>query len=877
MANPTMTMPTYSIVVPLYETARFLPDLLTSLERQRGRGALFHLECVFVDDSSPDGAGEIARDWLSRSGVPGTVLEQPNSGVSAARNAGLDVVTGDWVTFIDSDDFIAEDYVSAVQEFLDSIDGDLDTLSLVACNVVRYYEADDHFDFAHPLRAKFNRGNQVYALEQHPEFIQSQAASAFFPVVKLRASGVRFLQGLHAAEDALFVSTFLVTQPNPTIACVQSANYFYRQRASGDSAVDGYKANPDFYFGRFSRGYLSVFERAREALGRVPRWLGQYFLYDMRWFFPREQVPHRKATHLTGDQKAEVLRLISAVLEYLDPQWIRDYSITDLSLEHRNLMLALMGAQLLSEGHVQVYSIDRHRDLAQLRYYFVGALPVEEVSVGGQTARIVASKVRRLDYLDQVELNERIIWVVADDDLVVRLDGVQQQLITGASPPVQFSASRARMGFDRYEDPLAVPAPNKVDRPLLRRIAGRVLREAAAAAPRAFENTPYYLPGIDLRSPRVAKAVRVYAQRPGIRARFHRGWLLVDSSATADDNAEAVYWFLHHHRADVNAFFVLRKDSDDWARLKRSGARLLSFGSLEHRAALLHAEFVISSCLDDEIVQPIPNEQYWEGSAPWRFVYLHRGVLRPDSAILFNRVPIDLVTVASDADAQLLSADGTAYTVTELQVRVTGLPRHDAISRGEANSKRNRVVLFVPRVQVDNEQELHQAGDWSALLNDERLFDVAARYDLRLVLLPRPKSSDFVPRGPALRRLEVLASASSMAELLSSVDFVVTDDSEVSLDAAAAGANVGYFHCDLGDRNGAEEYGGLDPFYDKRLFGPVAMSVDGLIDLLDRQADPTSADEFDLHRSAIAQTLLNVDGGASARVVEEISNLNRVP
>src|SRR5690606_8343799 len=142
------------------------------------------------------------------------------------------------------------------------------------CNVARYSESEGRYDFAHPLSMKFNRGNRVYKLHAHPEFIQSQAASAFFPVKRLRDSGVRFLEGLHAAEDALFVASYLITQAEPSLACLASANYYYRQRSTKDSAVDQFKRNPDYYFGRFSRGYLPVFQNALDTLGSVPRWLG---------------------------------------------------------------------------------------------------------------------------------------------------------------------------------------------------------------------------------------------------------------------------------------------------------------------------------------------------------------------------------------------------------------------------------------------------------------------------------------------------------------------------------------------------------------------------------------------------------------------------
>ncbi|MGO1265024.1 MAG: bifunctional glycosyltransferase/CDP-glycerol:glycerophosphate glycerophosphotransferase [Microbacterium gubbeenense] len=887
-----MTVPTYSIVVPLYNTARWLPDLLGSLERQRERGRLFELECIFVDDSSPDDAGHIASEWLARTGITGHVLTQPNSGVSAARNNGLDNATGEWITFIDSDDFISDGYVAGVERFLNSLGERVEEVSLVSCNVARYDEARDRRDYAHPLRAKFNRGDRVYALDEHPEFIQSQAASAFFPVERLRASGVRFLEGLHAAEDALFVSSFLFTQERPALACVASSDYFYRQRASGDSAVDQYKRNPDYYFGRFSRGYLPLFERAASERGATPRWLGEYFLYDMRWFFPREDVVRDKATHLSGEEKAEVLRLISAVLAHLEPEWVRDYSVTGMSLEHRNLMLALMGAPLLSDGYVRSYGIDPQRDLVQLRYYFTAELPDETITVGGRPARIAASKVRRLDYLGQTVLRQRILWVEAEDDLEVLLDRTPQKVITSHLPAPQYSASRARLGFDSYVDPIAIPTPDKVERPLMRRIAGRALREAAALVPRAFENTRYHAQGQDLRRPRAAKAVQVYAQHPHSMRRFRDAWIFIDRVAAADDNAEALYWHVRENRPDINAFFVIRRDSAHWDRLKQAGARLLAYGSMDHKAALMHAEFVISAHLDVEIVRQMPDHYYWKGRPSWRFVYLQHGVLQHDLSIWFNSKPIDLITTASVDEQQSIVEDGSSYTLTTLQARPTGFPRHDAIVRGRraAEGTPRRLVLFAPTwrnnmmgaktgdgperaMSVDLESS-EFGQNWFGLLRDPRLCALAERFDLDIAFLPHPNFRDKTPADLLPEHVTLMTTVPDMTELLLSSALVVTDYSSIFFDAAIAGADISYFQFDRDVfLSGGHTYVPGYWSYEEHGFGPVATDVDGMIDVLTGQLDPERSAEFDAYRERLDRTLPYLDGLASDRVLQEILGL----
>lgn len=851
-----MTLTVYSIVVPLYETARFLPALLRSLERQRGRGDEFALECLFVDDSSPDDAAQIASDWLTRTGVQGRVVRQPNRGVSAARNNGLDLATGEWIAFVDSDDFLSDGYVLGVHRFLNSVAEPSAAISLVSCNVARYHEIDDRYDHAHPLRDKFNRGDRLYRLEQHPEFIQSQAASAFFPLAKLRASGVRFLEGLHAAEDALFVSSYLLTEAQPLIACVASSDYYYRQRASGDSAVNRFARNPDYYFARFTRGYLPLFEKARATLGSVPRWLGQYFLYDMRWFFPREMDATKKANHLSAAQKAEVLSSVAAVLRQLDPTWVRDYSITGMGLELRDLMLSLMDAPLLSDGLVEVHGIDERRDLVQLRYRFVGEIPVESVTVGGRPAVVVAAKTRRLDYLGQTKMRQRVLWVVADDDMVVHLDGRQQKIVLAPPAVPAFSASRARLGFDPYVDPVGPLPPAKGLRPLPRRIIGRARREAAALIPGLFRNPRVRSLGEELRDSREAKIVRIHAQRPSTRARYGGAWLFIDSVNCAEDNAEALYRHVRAEAPDVNAVFVIDRRSSDWRRLRRSGARLLAYGSLEHRAALMNAEFVISSQLGAERAAPLAREVYWDGRIPWRFVYLPRDLIRDDRSIWLDRQPIALMATATDDELHALTDDDTPSSLTALQVKSTGFARHDEIvrRRAAAAGRRRRLVLFAP---PDSDPV------WSKLFHDTRLSALAERFEVDLALLgPRPGDFD---AGRLSGRVRVPRGMGERAALLVSTAVLVTDGSPISVDAALAGAAVVRYRPSDGQAAARR---------DEHEIGSVATDVDELLEALAARLDPErSIEGMEEHPHLLTPAMRDLDGHAAARVLEAIRTL----
>lgn len=104
-----------SVIAPVYNVADALENCIQSLVSQHYR----NVEILLADDGSPDGSAEIcdrfAADYNSI-----VVIHKPNGGVSSARNSGLDMATGDLITFVDSDDTIDADMYEVLISYLDA-------------------------------------------------------------------------------------------------------------------------------------------------------------------------------------------------------------------------------------------------------------------------------------------------------------------------------------------------------------------------------------------------------------------------------------------------------------------------------------------------------------------------------------------------------------------------------------------------------------------------------------------------------------------------------------------------------------------------------------------------------------------------------------
>lgn len=96
-----MQTPLISVIIPVYNVEAYLPRCLDSVIQNTYR----NLEIICVDDGSTDGSPEILRDYAQRDARI-TLITKENGGVSSARNAGLNRMTGEFVSFVDSDDFV---------------------------------------------------------------------------------------------------------------------------------------------------------------------------------------------------------------------------------------------------------------------------------------------------------------------------------------------------------------------------------------------------------------------------------------------------------------------------------------------------------------------------------------------------------------------------------------------------------------------------------------------------------------------------------------------------------------------------------------------------------------------------------------------------
>ncbi len=119
-----------SIIIPIYRVEKYLNRCIRSVVNQTHK----NLEIILVDDGSPDACPQMCDEWAEKDGRI-KVIHKKNGGLSQARNAGLDVMGGDFVSFLDSDDYLDENYVEILLDRIFEYDADI-----AACSMKNIYE-----------------------------------------------------------------------------------------------------------------------------------------------------------------------------------------------------------------------------------------------------------------------------------------------------------------------------------------------------------------------------------------------------------------------------------------------------------------------------------------------------------------------------------------------------------------------------------------------------------------------------------------------------------------------------------------------------------------------------------------------------------------
>ena len=215
-------MPIFSIVVPVYNAEKYLDECLESIRIQ----SFDDFEVILVDDGSTDGSLSIMRrysDLDSRF----KVVSQENRGVSSARNQGIALSAGKYISFVDADDFVESSYLKTICASFESHDADIVVFG------GRSTPSDENVDLLMSTSKVVYVGNSIEALFNETGSRPYMCNKAY-RLDLLKKTGAVFDECLSIGEDQAF--QFKVFPKARTVSFIQDVLYFYRQNSSGSAS-----------------------------------------------------------------------------------------------------------------------------------------------------------------------------------------------------------------------------------------------------------------------------------------------------------------------------------------------------------------------------------------------------------------------------------------------------------------------------------------------------------------------------------------------------------------------------------------------------------------------------------------------------------------
>ncbi len=224
-----------SVIVPVYNVEKYLRQCIDSILRQ----TFTDFELILVDDGSPDRCPEFCSKYAVQD-CRVKVIHQSNGGLSAARNRGITEAKGEYLCFIDSDDFVAGDFLQYLYDLICCYDADFSV-----CGTIRFADGSE------PKCEEYNGS----ALLSPQAFFRKQLS----PETEMGVWNKLFRREIfdrimfengRVHEDVLF-SAALALHCNRGAAYGNSPKYFYRQRKNSIVAETNRRCNADrVYAGR---------------------------------------------------------------------------------------------------------------------------------------------------------------------------------------------------------------------------------------------------------------------------------------------------------------------------------------------------------------------------------------------------------------------------------------------------------------------------------------------------------------------------------------------------------------------------------------------------------------------------------------------------
>lgn len=255
-------LPMVSIVVPVYNCEKFVGICLDSIVRQ----TYPDWECIVIDDGAKDKSGEVC-DGFARQDKRFRVVHKPNGGVSAARNDGINMASGKYITFVDADDFIAPEYIEDLVKHAHHEEKG----SIVVSGMITKTPIKQYVSFQYQDESTFGMPPSELIVK-YDLFRDGGPYNKLYNLEVVRENNLRFSTQLSYHEDHIFVYSYYLHIKHIFLSGYCGYYYVYHGEDSKDSLSRMGKRKID-----------SLFNASDIFLSLVPKLFSKYNITNEKY------------------------------------------------------------------------------------------------------------------------------------------------------------------------------------------------------------------------------------------------------------------------------------------------------------------------------------------------------------------------------------------------------------------------------------------------------------------------------------------------------------------------------------------------------------------------------------------------------------------
>ncbi|HFJ9379228.1 TPA: glycosyltransferase [Bacillus paranthracis] len=851
-----------SVIITNYNKEQYIAQCLQSVIEQTLKG----IEIIVVDDGSTDNSMRVLERYEKQHNNL-KVYRQQNAGVSAARNTGLQKANGEYVTFLDADDYV---HLAGYEKMYEVASGN--NADMVIANIICFNEYKN-WPLSYMKKLFNEKSPLIRNIAENVELhFTPSTSNKIFKREMCVLNGIHFDEDLWVGEDLLFTQQCLLVAERVIVREIPLL--YYRVVDNGNNNLS--KNTTITFFNQ-----LVILQMKLKAVYIERKRLALIHTIEARqWKFFVDSIV-LKGKDFSNEKLLEVIQLgnkfLSSLIscKHVEDCNVRDQLITEMIKENDYIglenLLNILQDELITKEHVydneKYYYFyyrffPRYKELLQVNNLTVvhkiegiklrkeiltisGYAFIENVSTkkikkelvfykDGATKTIQLKNSLRtdisylfsnntIDYNDAgfktIEVNVRELLEEGEWKILIRLSIGK----TVVEEPLRVLLAQLRNNTKHQNaNPLGIRVLYKNSEATIQ-IRKCNYMQRTMNKYRELKRAMRYDIGLFKRREYATFFAIVAYKLFGSYFRRKKIWLIGERPDTAQDNSYHLFTYIRKEYPEIPIFYIIDKECNDYKNIKDLG-NIIQFGSFKHTFYLLVCNKTINSYSETANMYTNAYKHILKYYPEWqqnKKIFIQHGVIgvsRVNHVLNKNRMGYSLFVVSSQFEKDHIVKE---FGYTEDEVIVTGLARWDAL---QDKSKGNEILLMPTwRSWVKTKEQLMESKYWQtymSFLQSEKLHRILEEQDLTLTFFPHYQTQKFGVEIPVSHeRIKIIKQGEETVQsLLKRHRLLLTDYSTVSFDFAYMNKPVIFYQFDY-DEFYSRHYNEGPIDHKKELFG----------------------------------------------------------